>query len=50
MVLDFDSYNDNNEFGAVLEPLDLAFDKDIAEMNLPAEYDPDFDEDDEDEN
>ena len=49
MVLDFDSYNDNNEFGAVLEPLDLAFDKDIAEMNLPAEYDPDFDEDDEDE-
>lgn len=41
MKLDFDSYNDNNEFGFTLEPLDLDFNKDIEEMNLPAEYDPD---------
>jgi hypothetical protein len=41
MKLDFDSYNDNNEFGAQLPPLDLDFNKDIAEMSLPTEYDPD---------
>jgi len=41
MKLDFDSYNDNNEFGAVLPPLDLDFNKDIEEMSLPSEYDPD---------
>jgi hypothetical protein len=41
MKLDFDSYNDNNEFGAVLAPLDLDFNKDIEEMSLPVEYDPD---------
>jgi hypothetical protein len=50
MKLDFDSYNDNNEFGAKLEPLDLNFNRDIEEMTLPAEYDPDpyGDEEDED--
>src|SRR5579872_2821732 len=50
MKLDFDSYNDNNKFGATLDPLDLDFNKDIAEMSLPAEYDPDpyGDEDEED--
>lgn len=41
MKLDFDSYNDNNEFGATLPPLDLDFNKDIEEMDLPSEYDPD---------
>jgi hypothetical protein len=41
MKLDFDSYNDNNEFGAMLPPLDLDFNKDIEEMSLPVEYDPD---------
>ena len=40
MKLDFDSYNDNNNFHAHLDPLDLDFNKDIAEMSLPAEYDP----------
>ena len=38
MKLDFDSYNDNNEFGALLEPLDLDFNKDIEEMDLPQDY------------
>jgi hypothetical protein len=41
MKLDFDSYN---EFGALLEPLDLDFNKDIEEMSLPEEYVPDLDE------
>ena len=41
MTIDFDSYNDNNEFGVTLEPLDLDFNKDIEEMRLPAQYDPD---------
>jgi hypothetical protein len=48
MKLDFDSYNDNNEFGATLQPLDLNFQRDIDEMSLPAEYDPYGDEEDED--
>jgi hypothetical protein len=49
MKLDFDSYQDNNEFGATLPPLDLDFNKDIEEMSLPPDYDPDpfGDEDDE---
>jgi hypothetical protein len=38
MKLDFDSYNDNNEFGAVLEPLDMDLNKDLEEMGLPGEY------------
>jgi hypothetical protein len=41
MKLDFDSYNDNNEFGATLPPLDLDFNRDIEEMDMPVEYDPD---------
>jgi hypothetical protein len=41
MKLDFDSYNDNNDFGAMLPPLDLDFNKDIEEMSLSSEYDPD---------
>lgn len=50
MKLDFDSYNDNNEFGTTLPPLDLNFNRDIEEMNLPAEYDPDpYGDSDEDE-
>jgi hypothetical protein len=44
MKLDFDSYNDNNEFGATLEPLDVNFQKDLDEMSLPDEYDPDFED------
>jgi hypothetical protein len=42
MKLDFDSYNDNNEFGATLPPLDLDFNKDLQEIGLPSEYDPDL--------
>lgn len=48
MKLDFDSYNDNNEFGITLPPLDLDFNKDIEEMGFPSEYDPDPYGDDED--
>jgi len=48
MKLDFDSYNDNNEFGVKLEPLDLDLNKDLAEMNLPSTYDPILDEEEED--
>jgi hypothetical protein len=51
MKLDFDSYNDNNEFGVMLEPLDMDLNKDLAEMSMPSTYDPDLDsdlEDDED--
>lgn len=44
MKLDFDSYNDNNSFGATLDPLDVNFQKDLDEMSLPDEYDPDFDD------
>jgi hypothetical protein len=47
MKIDFDSYNDNNEFGATLPPLDLDFNRDIEEMSLPHIYNPEpFDEDD----
>lgn len=49
MKLDFDSYNDNNEFGATLPPLDLDFKNDIEEMSLPSNYDPDPYGDEEDE-
>lgn len=41
MKLDFDSYNENNEIGATLPPLDMDFNKDIEEMSLSVEYDPD---------
>lgn len=50
MTLDFDSYNDNNEFGVKLGALDLDFNKDIEEMRLPVHYDPDpYGDQDEDE-
>jgi len=43
MKLDFDSYNDNNEHGATLEPLDVNFQKDLDEMSLSGDiYDPDL--------
>lgn len=50
MKLEFSSYNDNNEFGATLPPLDLDFNRDIEEMSMPANYDPNpfGDEDEED--
>jgi hypothetical protein len=41
MKLDFDSWTDNNERGEVLAPLDLDFNKDIEEMDLPSDYEPD---------
>jgi hypothetical protein len=41
MKLDFDSYNENNEGHEVLPPLDLDFNKDLEEMSLPTDYDPD---------
>jgi len=41
MKLDFDSYNDNNELGVTLPPLDLDFNKDIEEMGLSSVYSPD---------
>lgn len=54
---DWLSYNDNNVLGETLDPLDLNFEKDIAEMSESTVYEPeeyDFesdldDEDDEDE-
>jgi hypothetical protein len=48
MKLNFDSYNDNNTFGVVLPPQDLDFRKDLEEMDLSTEYDPDAYGDDED--
>ena len=38
LSLDFYSYNDNNIFGAALEPLDFDFNKDLEEMRMPTEY------------
>jgi hypothetical protein len=38
MVLDHDSYNENNLFGATLEPVDCNFNPDIEEMRLPTKY------------
>jgi hypothetical protein len=48
MKLDFDSYNDNNEYGVKLEPLDLDFNKDLAEMSLSSTYDPNLEDEEED--
>ncbi len=42
MKLDFDSYNDNNEFGMTLEPLDLNLNRDLEEMGLPSDYRPEL--------
>ena len=36
--LDFDSYNDNNKFGAALLPVSYNFDADIEESSLPTTY------------
>ena len=52
MHFDWESYNDNNELGETLEPLDVNFEKDIAEMSEPTSYptdplDEDGDEEDE---
>jgi hypothetical protein len=44
MKLDFDSYNDNNEFGAQLPALDLNFQRDLDEAEMGSEYDPYGDE------
>jgi hypothetical protein len=38
LKLDFDSYNDNNEFRAQLDAPDFNFNKDIEEMSQPTEY------------
>lgn len=50
MKLDSDSYNDNNEFGVTMEPQDYNIQRDLDEMELSAEYDPNpyGDEDEED--
>lgn len=45
---DFGSYQDNNVFGAHLEPMDFDFNKDIEESTLPTTY-PDSDGDDDEE-
>jgi hypothetical protein len=49
MKLDYDSYNDNNEFGVTLEPLDLDLNKDLEEIGLPSTYIPDFGDEEDDE-
>jgi hypothetical protein len=49
LKFDFDSYNDHNEFGATLPPMDFDFNKDLAEMELPATYSDEAPECDEDE-
>ena len=36
--IDFESYNDNNIFGARVDQLDFNFNKDIKESNMPTEY------------
>ena len=48
LSLDLDSYNDNNEFGEALAPIDWNIQRDLDEKNLPTEYehDPYGDEDD----
>ncbi len=38
LSLDFESYNDFNEFGAVLEPMDFNFNKDMEENAQPPEW------------
>jgi hypothetical protein len=41
LSLDLQSYNDNNKFGAILPSIDWNISKDMEEMNLPKDYDPD---------
>lgn len=38
LKFDFDSYNDNNNFGATLQAMDFDFNKDLAEMAEPVTY------------
>jgi hypothetical protein len=38
LKLDFESYNDNNRFGATLPELDFNFNKDLEELELPTSY------------
>jgi hypothetical protein len=47
LTLDLSSYNENNQFGAKLPDLDWNIGKDIDEMNMPTDYDPDLYGDDE---
>ena len=50
LSLELESYNDNNEFGAALQPIDWNIGKDLEERSLPTEYDPDpYGDEDEDE-
>jgi hypothetical protein len=36
--IDFESYQDNNVYGAKLEPMDYDFNKDLAESKMPTTY------------
>ena len=38
LSLDFDSYNDNNPFGASLPPIEFNFTRDIEESKMPLQY------------
>lgn len=38
LKLDYDSYNENNKFNAILPELDCNFNKDLEEGSLPTEY------------
>jgi hypothetical protein len=44
MKLNFDSYNDNNEFGFKMPPPDYNFQADIDDMEQPTEYNPKLDD------
>jgi len=44
LKLDFDSYNDNNAFGATLPALDFNFNKDIEELEFSTNYPNDWEE------
>lgn len=48
LSLDFESYNDNNVRGGVLEPMDFNFNEDLKESKMPTTYpeDPPSDEED----
>jgi hypothetical protein len=48
LSIDFDSYNDNNNFGATLEAMDYNLNEDVREKRLPTRY-PEGPEDDDEE-
>lgn len=48
LSIDFDSYNDNNVFGATLEPMDYDLNEDVREKRLPTSYPEGPEEDEED--